>query len=115
MRSVCLAMKMSLDGYVVGPNGELDWLFPSVDPEQDRDTTAWLEGVDTIPLGRVACEEQSRFWPTQPSAMAKLLNARGHGCLHMFCDSAPWVAPFAGSETPCGTAGVRVGAPRSYG
>jgi dihydrofolate reductase len=29
MRKVILAMQMSLDGYIAGPDGDLDWIFPS--------------------------------------------------------------------------------------
>ncbi len=31
MRKLVLKMSMSLDGFVGGPNGEIDWLFRSMD------------------------------------------------------------------------------------
>jgi hypothetical protein len=37
MRRLVLKMSMSLDGFVCGPNGELDWIFRSLDDE----LTAW--------------------------------------------------------------------------
>ena len=33
MRKLILKMSMSVDGFVAGPNGELDWLFRTSDSE----------------------------------------------------------------------------------
>jgi hypothetical protein len=33
MRKLILQMQCSLDGYVSGPAGELDWIFPDFDAE----------------------------------------------------------------------------------
>ena len=33
MRKLILQMQYSLDGFVSGPNGELDWIFPDLDAE----------------------------------------------------------------------------------
>jgi hypothetical protein len=37
MRKLILKMSMSIDGFVAGPNGEIDWLFRS----RDDEGTAW--------------------------------------------------------------------------
>ena len=37
MRNLILKMSASVDGFVGGPNGELDWIFRSL----DKDATAW--------------------------------------------------------------------------
>ena len=42
MRRLILKMSMSLDGYVGGPNGEIDWLIRS----RDEGATAWI--ADTL-------------------------------------------------------------------
>ena len=33
MRKLILQMQYSLDGFIGGPNGELDWIFPDFDAE----------------------------------------------------------------------------------
>jgi hypothetical protein len=38
VRKVVLQMQISVDGFVAGPNGELDWVFESI----DEATTAWI-------------------------------------------------------------------------
>ncbi len=74
-RAVCLAMRTTLDGYVCGPDGQLDWMFKTAGRDTLEHATSFLRGVDTILLGRGAYLEQSAYWPTQTSEMADLLNS----------------------------------------
>jgi dihydrofolate reductase len=59
-RKVILSMQMTLDGYVAGPNEEMDWVISSND--------AWieifkdLESVDTHLLGRKMYPGYAQFW-----------------------------------------------------
>jgi dihydrofolate reductase len=76
MRKVILGVNISLDGYMAGPNGEMDWLFRTTDPAQLQAVTASLREIDTILLGRVGYLEQAASWPNQSSEMAELLNSR---------------------------------------
>ena len=75
MRTVSLAMNISLDGYVAGPAGELDWIFQSMDPELTAWVTGFLRGVDTVIIGSRTYLEQAAMWPTQSGEMADLLNS----------------------------------------
>ena len=52
MRPVCYSVAISLDGYIAGPNGEIDWIV--VDPEIDFG--ALFAGFDTVLLGRKSYE-----------------------------------------------------------
>ena len=52
MRNVRLSVAMSLDGYISGPNGEIDWIV--MDPEIDFGTL--MTSFDTILLGRKTYE-----------------------------------------------------------
>jgi dihydrofolate reductase len=53
MRKVILFVNVTLDGFLAGPGGELDWMRP--DPELNKALTDELRAeVDTILSGRVA-------------------------------------------------------------
>jgi dihydrofolate reductase len=62
MRKVIVSNLMSLDGFMAGPNGELDWFV--VDKEFDAYARELFEGVDTLLFGRVTYELMAGFWPT---------------------------------------------------
>lgn len=57
----------SLDGYIAGPNGELDWLHSIPNPEQkDTGFEALLQEIDALVMGRVTFETVIGFgvpWP----------------------------------------------------
>lgn len=75
MRKVCLGMNITLDGYVAGPNGELDWVFRTMDGAQMEWVTKFLREVDTILIGHTTYLQQAAAWPSQTSEMATLLNS----------------------------------------
>ncbi|MGH7542971.1 MAG: dihydrofolate reductase family protein [Gemmatimonadota bacterium] len=52
MRRVRFSVAMSLDGYIAGPNGEIDWIV--IDP--DIDFRALMGAFDTVLLGRKTYE-----------------------------------------------------------
>ena len=52
---------MSVDGFIEGPNGELDWSMAE-DEETWRDVFEMLESVDTCILGRVMYPEYEQYW-----------------------------------------------------
>jgi dihydrofolate reductase len=63
MRRVRYVVAMSLDGYIVGPNGEVDWII--MDP--DIDFRALFDQFDTSLLGRRTFEGIPLL-PTKPSS-----------------------------------------------
>jgi dihydrofolate reductase len=65
MRKVILLMHVSLDGFVAGPNGELDWIF--FDKEMEVHGKHVSDNVDTAIYGRVTYQMMASFWPTVPS------------------------------------------------
>jgi dihydrofolate reductase len=75
MRKVCLGMNITLDGYVAGPNGELDWAFRTMSPDMGEWVIEFLREVDTILLGRNTYLQQAAAWPSQTGEMADLLNS----------------------------------------
>lgn len=48
MRPLVCFIATSLDGYIAGPAGEIDWLFS----DQDYGYTQFIVGVDTVLMGR---------------------------------------------------------------
>jgi dihydrofolate reductase len=64
MRKVILGMHITLDGYISGPNDELDW---AVWDEEVDDATIpnTLGRADTALLGRVMYEQFYGYWPTK--------------------------------------------------
>lgn len=52
MRKVILQLAVSLDSFIEGPNGEFDWCFT----DQDYGLGEFLEGVDSIFIGRKSYE-----------------------------------------------------------
>lgn len=66
MRKLKLQVQVSVDGYMSGANGEMDWMtFPWTD-----DINAYLDAldapVDTILLGRKLAEGFIPHWASQP-------------------------------------------------
>ena len=61
MRSVTYSMAVSLDGYIVGPDGSFDWSAP--DEEVFRFVTDEVRGVGVHLLGR-RLYETMLFWET---------------------------------------------------
>lgn len=62
-------MHISLDGFVAGPNGEMDWI--NVDEEIFDHVSKRIGKGDTALYGRVTYQMMENYWPTagdQPTA-----------------------------------------------
>lgn len=69
MRKLISFMHISLDGFVAGPNGEMDWI--NVDQEIFDHVGKRISEGDTALYGRVTYEMMEGYWPTaadQPNA-----------------------------------------------
>ena len=69
MRKLISFMHISLDGFVAGPNGELNWV--KVDEEIFDHVGKRVSGGDTALYGRVTYQMMESYWPTaadQPKA-----------------------------------------------
>lgn len=60
-------MNITLDGYMAGPNGELDWHFECWDRHMGERLACELSKADTILLGRVTYLAMADFWPEKTS------------------------------------------------
>ncbi|HVM89916.1 MAG TPA: dihydrofolate reductase family protein [Puia sp.] len=62
MRKIISFMHMSLDGFVAGPNGEMNWI--KVDEEIFDYVGNRINESDTALYGRVTYEMMENYWPT---------------------------------------------------
>jgi dihydrofolate reductase len=62
MRKLKLQVQMTVDGYVAGPNGEMDWIIFNWDDELKKYVTEITEPVDCIVLGRKLAEGFIPYW-----------------------------------------------------
>ena len=62
MRKVCLLMHSSLDGFVAGPNGEMDWIC--FDNELAEYVGKVTDDADTALYGRITYDMMESYWPT---------------------------------------------------
>lgn len=70
MRKLVVFNLVTLDGYIAGPNGEIDW--HNVDDEFQDFTHERLKNkiFDTLIFGRVTYDLMAGFWPS-PAALAE--------------------------------------------
>lgn len=63
MRPLLLNLAVTLDGYIEGPNGEIDWCLA----DQDYGMTAFLDRCDALVMGRKSFESMQTYdanaWP----------------------------------------------------
>ena len=62
MRRLILLMHTSLDGFVAGPDGEMDWI--KVDDELFEISVKLTDNADTALYGRVTYQMMESYWPT---------------------------------------------------
>ncbi len=62
MRKIISFMHISLDGFVAGRNGEMDWI--KVDEEVFEHVGKRINGGDTALYGRVTYQMMESYWPT---------------------------------------------------
>jgi dihydrofolate reductase len=67
MRKIIVSNMMTLDGFLAGPNGEIDWFVTGEDFFEDSADV--FERVGTMLFGRVTYEGMLNFW-TGPDASA---------------------------------------------
>lgn len=59
MRRVILDLAVTLDGFIEGKNGEIDWCIMN----DDMDFTGFLSSIDTILYGRVSYDSWGNYQP----------------------------------------------------
>lgn len=67
MKKVILDLAVTLDGFIEGPNGEIDWCIM----DDDMDFDGFLSGIDTIFYGRVSYDAWGNFQPDENASSAE--------------------------------------------
>lgn len=72
MRQLILQMSMSIDGFVAGPNNELDWISASLDDGTAAWTMESLKQAGVHVMGGNTFRDMAAYWPssTEPFAIA---------------------------------------------
>lgn len=68
MRKIVLDLAVTLDGYIEGPNGEIDWCIM----DDDMGFEEFLSTIDTIFYGRVSYDLWGNFQPDKNASEAEL-------------------------------------------
>ncbi|HMS64521.1 MAG TPA: dihydrofolate reductase family protein [Ignavibacteria bacterium] len=66
MRKLKLQVQMSVDGFICGTKGEMDWMVWDWDEELKNYIRKITEPVDCIILGRKLAEGFIRYWASNP-------------------------------------------------
>jgi dihydrofolate reductase len=70
MRKLIISMNVTLDGFMAGPDCELDWHFQRWDSEMAESLSEELGKADTIILGRVTYSAMANYWPMRAACLS---------------------------------------------
>ncbi len=68
-------MSMSLDGFVGGPNGEIDWIFRTLDDAATAWTLDTLSRAGLHVMGSRTYRDMLAYWPSSTEPFAAPMNA----------------------------------------
>ncbi|MBX6424966.1 MAG: dihydrofolate reductase family protein [Variibacter sp.] len=74
MRELISQSQFSLDGFVGGPNGEREWVFPGVDAEVTEWIVQRLWEARAHLVGRVTYQDMATHWPSSTEPYAPSMN-----------------------------------------
>ncbi len=99
MRKIITTTWVTLDGYIAGPNGEMDWIGEIYDEAMGIYETDLVSSADTLLLGRVTYQSFAGSWPYVPDQpdtpegvkeYARLLNAMRKIVFSRTLESVEW-------------------------
>jgi dihydrofolate reductase len=74
MRKIILDLAVTLDGFIEGPNGEIDWLVKDEETDFGDILADILVDIDAIFYGRISYEKWGNYYPDE-NASQKIKNA----------------------------------------
>ncbi len=63
MRNIIVSMRVTLDGFIAGPQGEMDWMEEFFDEALATYESELQKTVDMTLFGRVAYQGFESYWP----------------------------------------------------
>ncbi|WP_188796555.1 dihydrofolate reductase family protein [Dyella nitratireducens] len=73
-RKLVLKMSISLDGFVAGPNGELDWIFRSSSADSRAQLVHTLDEAGVHIMGSRSYYDMAAFWPFSDTPFTAAMN-----------------------------------------
>ncbi|MHA4812124.1 dihydrofolate reductase family protein [Flavitalea flava] len=73
MKKVILNLAVTLDGFIEGPNGEINWCIM----EDDMNFDAFVSSIDTMFYGRVSYDAWGNFQPDENTSPAEKMMWQG--------------------------------------
>ncbi|HEX7666759.1 MAG TPA: dihydrofolate reductase family protein [Polyangiaceae bacterium] len=74
MKRLILKMSISMDGFVGGPNGEMDWVVSSQSDDGKKWVLETLREAGTHVLGHRTYPGWAKYWPTSKDVLAAPMN-----------------------------------------
>lgn len=71
MRKIILNLAVTLDGFIEGPNGEVDWCRMDSDSGSDEFFDKFLADIDSIFYGRVSYDLWGQYHPAENASDAE--------------------------------------------
>ncbi|MCG6140302.1 dihydrofolate reductase family protein [Leptospira mtsangambouensis] len=68
MRKIILDLAVTLDGFLEGPNGEIDWCIM----DDDMNFDGFLSTIDTIFYGRISYDKWGNYQPVNDATQAEI-------------------------------------------
>ena len=68
MRKIITTTWVTLDGYIAGPNGEMEWIGEIYDEAMGAYENELASQADTLLLGRVTYQSFAGSWPHVPDS-----------------------------------------------
>jgi dihydrofolate reductase len=74
MRALILKMSMTLDGFVCGVNGEIDWLFKTTSDDGKAWTVDKISQAGAHLMGHKTFNDMAAYWPNSSEVFAAPMN-----------------------------------------